>query len=102
MTMTTDPNTSPLIPTDPGLGGAAFDNTGSGATVGYGGPKDLDEEDELGDDFAEDDMDAEDDLAEETNDDYRNSNAELDPSDDEILEGEPLDDDVADDLDDDL
>lgn len=101
MTMTTDPNTSPLIPTDPNQGGAAFDNTGSGATAGYGELKGL-SDDELGDGFAEDDMDAEDDLAEEVNKDDMDGDADLDPSDDEILEGEPLDDEVADDLDDDL
>ena len=96
--MTTDPNTSPLMPTDPNQGGAAFDNTGSGATSGYGDAA-ASEDDELGDEFPEDDMDAEDDLAATEENDAR---LDADPSDDEILDGEPLDDDVADDLDDDL
>lgn len=80
---------------DPNQQKADFDNTGSGATSGYGGKLDADDDDDLddddlepSDDFPEDDMDADDDM----------------PSDDdiEVLEGEPLDDDIEDDLDDDL
>ena len=66
---------------------------------GYGDAVDGDDDDALGDDFAEDDMDAEDDLAAAHEDE---TSADLDPSDDDVLEGAPLDDDIEDDLDDDL
>ncbi|MBC8153082.1 MAG: hypothetical protein H7Z72_09235 [Bacteroidetes bacterium] len=83
---------------DPDKQDAAFDNVGSGATSGYGDASDMDEEDEPGDD-----LDADDDLADDelgADDDLAID--DLEPDDNAVLEGEPLDEDIEDDLDDDL